>query len=119
MSKPSEIWFASKAKPIEIRFHWPKLIENLQFSAEEFYTRVLAAVEKRKIPDVKIRYVRWHEGNVMSPHRMYLRLTRERMSFDICGAEFGTGFGTRVPASTCSTPVVCDRSLGRYRGSAR
>jgi hypothetical protein len=91
MSTPKS-GFASKAKPVEIHFHWPKLIENLQFSSREFYSQVLAAVEKRKIPDLKIRYVRWSEGSLLSPERIYLRLTRERLSFDICGAEFGTGF---------------------------
>src|ERR1700722_12908701 len=70
--------FAKKAKPVEIQFHWPKLIENFQFSSQEFYTRVVAAVEKRKIPDIKVRYIRWSEGSLLSADRIYLRLMRER-----------------------------------------
>lgn len=83
---------AKKAKPTEIISHWPQLIENFQFSPQEFYAKVQEALMERQVPDLKVCRVDWKEGGVLSPRREYLRLTRERLIFDICAAPFGTGF---------------------------
>jgi hypothetical protein len=83
---------AQRAKPVEIISHWPKLIENLRFSSHEFYTRVEKALSVRQVPDLVIKRVDWKEGGPLSARREYLRLTRERLIFDVCGAPFGTGF---------------------------
>lgn len=83
---------AEPAKPTEIISHWPKLIENLQFSSQEFYERVEKALHDRQVPDIEVQRVDWKEGGLLSPRREYLRVTRERLVFDICGAPFGTGF---------------------------
>ena len=40
---------AKRAKPTEIISHWPKLIENLQFSSQDFYAKVEAALVPRPI----------------------------------------------------------------------
>ena len=34
----------------------------------------------------------WHEGGVLSAKREYLRVTRQKLAFDLCAAPFGTGF---------------------------
>ncbi len=83
---------ARRAKPTELLSHWPKLIENLSFSPQEFYSRIEKALADRQVPDLQTSRVDWKEGGVLSARREYLRLQRERLIFDICGAPFGTGF---------------------------
>ena len=83
---------ARRAKPTEIISHWPKLMENFQFSSQEFYAKLEAALAQRKIPDLRVERVDWKEGGPLSARREYLRVRRERLVFDVCGAPFGTGF---------------------------
>lgn len=83
---------AKKAKPTEIVSQWAQLIEGLQFSPQEFYGKVEQALRDRQVPDLEMGRVDWPEGGILSAKREYLRLTRERLVFDICGAPFGTGF---------------------------
>jgi len=83
---------AKRASPTDFISHWPKLIENLKYSPQEFYAKVEAALAERQIPDLKVARVDWKEGGWLSARREYLRLRRERLIFDICGAPFGTGF---------------------------
>ena len=83
---------AKKAKPTEFISHSPYLIEGLSFSSKEFYARVEKALADRKVPDLEMLRVDWKEGGPLSARREYLRLTRERLIFDICAAPFGTGF---------------------------
>lgn len=79
-------------KPEEFHSHWPKLIENLTFPQCDFYGRVEEALAQRLVPELIVSRVDWAEGGPLSPRREYLRLTRERLEFDICAAPFGTGF---------------------------
>lgn len=79
-------------KPTEIVGHSAFLIENFQFSSQEFYTRVEAALQQRQVPQLQTARVDWREGGVMSAGREYLRTNYERLTFDICAAPFGTGF---------------------------
>jgi hypothetical protein len=83
---------AKKAKSTELLSHWPKLIEGLQFSSQEFYARVEKALADREVPGLIASRVDWMEGGLLSARREYLRLARERLVFDICAAPFGTGF---------------------------
>jgi hypothetical protein len=82
----------SNATYTEIFSHWGKMIEDLEVSPKEFYLAVEAAVERRKIPDVKFLLVTWNEGGVFSAKREYLRISRKELAFDIGAAPFGTGF---------------------------
>ena len=79
-------------QPPDIHSHWPQLIEGLQASPQEFYSRVESAIEARKIPDTKRVRVEWREGGPLSAKREYLRVRRKALVFDICGAPFGSGF---------------------------
>jgi hypothetical protein len=72
--------------------HWHKLIENFQTSSKDFYTSVELALDRRRIPGLKVTRVNWSEGGVLSPNREYLRVSGDRHSFDMCAAPFGTGF---------------------------
>ncbi|MFN0009565.1 MAG: hypothetical protein ACKVXR_16835 [Planctomycetota bacterium] len=72
--------------------HWDHLIDGFQYSPQAFYTALEEALTKRTIPDTKTIRIELDEGPVLSGKRIYLRVTREELSFDICAAPFGSGF---------------------------
>jgi hypothetical protein len=72
--------------------HWHTLVENFQTSPLEFYEAVEAAVRKREIPDLRFSKVEYHESGVLSALRIYQRIERKKLAFDVCAAPFGTGF---------------------------
>ncbi len=72
--------------------HWHKLFENFNYSSQEFYSSLERVIQKREVPDLEISRVDWLEGGLLSTNREDLRLTRERLVFDICAAPFGTGY---------------------------
>jgi hypothetical protein len=78
--------------PTTVISHWNKFIENLEASPMEFYASVEQAIQKRQVPDTKTSRVDWREGGAFSARREYLRVAREKLVFDVCGAPFGTGF---------------------------
>lgn len=78
--------------PQSIVSHWYQLIEGLSASSMDFYQAVEGAVERRRLPDVRVSRVEWREGGLGSAKRVYLRLHRRDHVFDICGAPFGNGF---------------------------
>jgi hypothetical protein len=81
-----------KNAPIYFISHWARLLDGLQLSSMEFYGMVREAVQERRIPGAKMAHVEWHEGNVFSPMRTYLRVSREEHVVDLCAAPFGAGF---------------------------
>jgi hypothetical protein len=68
------------------------LIEGCSFSPQEFYARVELALQRRQVPEMKPSRVLWREKGPLSAKREYLRLERDRLSFDVCAMPFGTGF---------------------------
>jgi len=82
------------ADPSNALSHWSNLIEGFQIPPQEFYGRIHAAVEQRKVPDVNLSTVEHKEGGAFSANRLYLRAQRGHFIFDLCGAPFGTGFFT-------------------------
>lgn len=78
--------------PDTVISHWSTLLEGVQTSPLAFYQAVEAALEKRQIPNAKNSRVDHKEGGVLSANREYLRVMREKLLFDVCGAPFGTGF---------------------------
>ena len=78
--------------PAAVISHWYNLFGSLQASPLEFYASVEEAIKRREVPNVEISRVDWHESGVFSAKREYLRVSRGRYLFDICGAPFGTGF---------------------------
>jgi hypothetical protein len=72
--------------------HWHSLFEGFSTSSLDFYELVKAGIASRQIPDLKIKSVKWRQGGLGSGKRVYLRVSREGMNFDICAAPFGTGF---------------------------
>jgi hypothetical protein len=72
--------------------HWYALIPGFNVSTKEFYAAIEKELKGRQIPGLDIAYVDFAEGGVLSNKREYLRMTRERLVFDICAAPFGTSY---------------------------
>lgn len=83
---------SSPTQPKEVLSHWYVIVEAIQFSTQEFYAAVEAELAARQMPQLKISRVEYHEGSVLSEKRLYLRLARERLAFDVCAAPFGRDF---------------------------
>ena len=83
---------ASQAVPDVVISHWSTLIENFQASPLSFYTAVEAALGRRQIVEARLSRVDYREAGLLSANREYLRVTREKLVFDVCAAPFGTGF---------------------------
>jgi hypothetical protein len=72
--------------------HWSTLVEGLQASPQECYAAIEAALQRRQIPGAVFSRVTYKEGGFGSADRIYLRVSRKMLAFDICAAPFGTGF---------------------------
>ncbi len=86
--------FASKSKrdADSISNYWITSVKNLSMSPLEFYTAVENALQKIKVPGLKIDREEIAQGGLLSDKRIYLRLMRERLAFYICAAPFGTRY---------------------------
>ena len=76
----------------EILSHWHKVYENFSTSSLAFYDMVEQEIERWRIPDVEFSRVEWKESGLLSSRRIYLRVTRGPLNFDICAAPYGTGY---------------------------
>jgi hypothetical protein len=76
----------------QVEGHWHSLIEGFSTSSLDFYELVKAGIARRDIPDLKISQVEWNQGGLGAGKRVYLRVSREGLNFDICAAPFGTGY---------------------------
>jgi hypothetical protein len=76
----------------EVIDHWYAPVPGFSASTKEFYEAVEKELQERKVPGLEMFHVDFAEGGVMSSKREYLRMTRERLVFDICAAPFGTAF---------------------------
>lgn len=76
----------------EVISQWSTLIENLETSPMGFFESVEAGITKRCIPEVQLSRVDHHESGIFSPKREYMRVTRDKLIFDICASPYGTGF---------------------------
>jgi hypothetical protein len=102
---PLEVSFWSDPKTIAswFRYMWkgpePKVVLDLgqvypgqKFSPQTVYQGIVEAVERLKIPGVKIGPVAIHEGSRFSPFRVYLQIRREFSEFLVCAAPVGESF---------------------------
>jgi len=83
------IFGPKKADVIE---HWYALVPGFSASGKEFFADVERELKAREVPGLDIAYVEFAEGGVLSSKREYLRMTRERLVFDVCASPFGTAF---------------------------
>lgn len=74
--------------------HWDQLHEGLQESPQAFYDALEKSLERRAIPNATVSRVEQREAGILSAKRLYLRVEREHLCFDVCAAPFGSGFFT-------------------------
>lgn len=72
--------------------HWHTLMDGFNTSSLDFYNAVEEAVRAREVPDAKFSRVEFKEGGFASATRVYLRVERGRVAFDIGAAPYGKGF---------------------------
>ncbi len=86
------MWNPFRSKMADVISHWYALVPNFQESTQEFYSAIEKEVEAQKVPGLEMSHVDFSEGGPLSAKREYLRMTRERLVFDICAAPFGTSY---------------------------
>lgn len=79
-----------RPKKAEVINHWYALIPDFKTPATDFYASIEAELKARQVPGLEISRVEFAEGSLLSDKREYLRMTRERLVFDVCSAPFGT-----------------------------
>jgi len=72
--------------------HWYSLVPSFNTSSKEFYEAIEKELKDRQVPGLDMSCVDFAEGGLLSQKREYLRMTRERLVFDICAAPFGTAY---------------------------
>lgn len=80
------------AYPNEVLSRWHTMIEGLQASPKDFFSSVEAAIKEKQLQGAKISRIKQQEGGVFSAHRDYLRVQRDELIYDLCGAPYGNGF---------------------------
>jgi hypothetical protein len=96
------LWRRRRPDPIEATKGL--YLENFSTSTEEFYRGIEAELTEMRAPDLEVTRQRFREGGLLSSHREYLRLRRERLVFDVCAAPFGSSYFFSVRFS--EIPVV-------------
>jgi hypothetical protein len=81
-----------KNRKAEVLDHWIAFAENFEFSSANFYTSIEQELKSRKVPGLEMSRVEFAEGSLLSDKRVYLRMLRERLVFDVCAAPFGTRY---------------------------
>jgi uncharacterized membrane protein YbaN (DUF454 family) len=83
------LWRSTKA---DVLSHWYSLVPGFNTSTKEFYEAVEKELKQLEVPGLEIFHVDFAEGGLLSSKREYLRMTRERLVFDVCAAPFGTSY---------------------------
>lgn len=84
--------FGLKPKPAEVLSHWYTPVPNFSASTGDFYAAVETELKAQKVPGLTISRIKLSEGGILTDNREYLRMTRERLVFDVCAAPFGANF---------------------------
>lgn len=95
----------------ELVSHWHHHFQGLSHSTDKFYNELQAAIDRKKIPEVKFERVEHKEGGMFSGKRQYLRVKRGALWFDICGAPFG-GAGFFVSSRLVSEETFSEAVAG-------
>ena len=82
----------SKRVSDEVLNHWIASADDFTLSPQEFYEAVEKNVATLKVPGLEISREEYAEGGILSEKRVYLRMIRERLAFDVCAAQFGTRY---------------------------
>jgi hypothetical protein len=80
------------SRSAEVFSHWGAALPGIQFSAQDFYAKLEAAIRSREWPGVEFLRVHYSEAGPLSHKREYLRVIRQRQVFDVCAASFGQDY---------------------------
>jgi len=84
--------FSFFRRKAEVLDHWIAFADQFQTSPVEFYAAVEKELAARQVPKMEMSQIDFAEGGLLSEKRVYLRMLRERIVFDVCAAPFGSGF---------------------------
>ena len=84
--------FSFRKREANVLNHWIAVADGFHCSPDEFYKAVEISVREQKVPDLDMLRVEFAEGGALSDKRVYLRMLRERLVFDVCAAPFGNSF---------------------------
>lgn len=84
--------FGFKSKRDEVLDHWISFADGFSLPPQEFYEAVQKELNARKIPKMEMSHVEYAEGGLLSDKRVYLRMIRECLAFDMCAAPFGNTY---------------------------
>jgi hypothetical protein len=79
-------------KKADVLNHWIAFADGFQTSPSEFYDTLAKDLAARQVPQMELSRIELPEGGLLSEKRIYLRMVRERLVFDVCAAPFGSGF---------------------------
>jgi hypothetical protein len=81
-----------KKRGVEVFSNWYYSVQGISITPSDFYSELEQRLASRQIPKCNITSYEWREGGFFSGSRLYLRVRRQKLLFDICGAPFGTTF---------------------------
>jgi hypothetical protein len=84
--------FGFKSKKADVLSHWYTPVPSFSISTKEFYVAIEEELKEQKVPGLELSRVEFSEGGLLSDKREYLRMTRERLVFDICACPFGINY---------------------------
>ena len=76
-------------EPQEILCRWHHLFPGLDLTPKDFYNELQKRITEQSFPEVHIGHVEFSERGLLSAKRLYLRVLRGDLVFDICGSPFG------------------------------
>jgi hypothetical protein len=79
-------------KKAEVLNHWIAFCDGFDLSPTDFYTELEHELRARDVPRMEMSRIDVAEGGLLSEKRIYLRMLRERIIFDVCASPFGNGF---------------------------
>jgi hypothetical protein len=83
--------FIFKGRIQNYHSNWNSMIDNFNFSSEEFYELLSKEVLSHDIPNIKTQEVFLSQLGALSPKRLYLRIDWKGYRYYICCAPFGNG----------------------------
>lgn len=78
------------ARSAEVLSHWHILLDDFRTPVREFYEKVESNLKTRGVPEIRTELVMWNEAGILSAKRDYLRISRGRLTYDVCAAPYAT-----------------------------
>ncbi len=71
--------------------HWNTLIDEFQYSTQDFYEQLTKELESHGVDNIKIINKDLSTGGTLSTKRLYLRVSWKNYTYDCCCCPFGNG----------------------------